>query len=175
MRLSSRQAEPPHSTRGWTVMRFSPHIFKSCNRTRRRSNGDEHENSFYHRALSAWADLYSLRPERLSQLHSSTTADEPACDSVLRCHQCLTLRRVLLRSPVDWRAAVAFGLLCTARSYAACGRAIQHPRVSSDACAGEHCSGTGSLCSVGLGLPAISRQLQRCSSCEARGAGIVGF
>src|SRR5579863_3352726 len=157
MRLSLRPVEPLHSTRGWTVMRFSPHTFKSCNRTRRQPKGDEHENSFYHRALSAWADLYSLRPERLSQLHPSTTADEPACDSVLRCHQCVTFRRVLLRSAADWRAAAAFGLVCTARAYGACGRVVQHPRVSSDACACEHRSGTGILCSLDPGLPAISR------------------
>src|SRR5216684_699148 len=131
MRLFSRQAEPLLSTKGWTAMRFSPRTFKSCNRTRRHSKGDEHENSFYHRALFAWADLYSLRLERLSQLHPSTTADEPACDSVLRRHQCVTFCRVLLRGAVDWRAAFAFWTLCTASSYGACGRAVQHPRVSS--------------------------------------------
>src|SRR5579863_2550174 len=156
MRLFSLLAELLRSTRGWTAMRFWPRIFKSCNRTRRQSKGDDHENSFYHRALFAGADLYSLRPERLSQLHSSTTADEPACDSILHCHQCVTFRRVLLRSAADWRAAVAFGLLCTSRAYGACGRVVQHPRVSSDACACEHRSGTGILGSLDPGLPAIS-------------------
>ena len=81
--------------------------------------------------------------------------------------------RVLLRGAVDWRAAFALRLLRATRAYAACGGALQHPRVSSDACAGDHCSGTGSICALGPGLPAISRQLQGCSSRKACGAGIV--
>src|SRR5271168_1759132 len=156
-------------------MRFSPRTFKSCNRTRRQSKGDQRENSFYHRALSAWADLYSLRPEWLSQLHPPAPADEPACDSVLRRHQCVTFCRVLLRGAVDRRSAVAYGLLCAACAYGACGRAIQHPRVSSHACTGKHSSSTGSLCSLDLGLPAIPRQLQGRSSRKACGAEIVCF
>ena len=61
----------------------------------------------------------------------------PLAHPVLRRRQCVAFCRVLLRGAVDWRAAFAFGLLCTARAYAACGGAVQHPRVSSDACAGD--------------------------------------
>jgi len=60
-------------------------------------DGDEHENSLYHCALSAGADLYSLRPERFSQLHPSAAAAEPACDPIFRRYQCVSFCRVLLR------------------------------------------------------------------------------
>src|ERR1035438_6385234 len=40
MRLSSRQAEPRHSTTGRTAMRFWRRIFRPCNCTRRQSKGD---------------------------------------------------------------------------------------------------------------------------------------
>jgi hypothetical protein len=40
------------------------------------------------------------------------------------------------------------------------GGALQHPCVSPDACAGEHCSGSGGLCTVGTGLPSVPRKLQ---------------
>jgi exodeoxyribonuclease-3 len=37
---------------------------------------------------------------------------------------------------------------------------LQHPCVSPDACAGEHCSGSGGLCTLGTGLPSVPQQLQ---------------
>jgi hypothetical protein len=43
---------------------------------------------------------------------------------------------------------------------AAGGGALQHPCVSPDACAGEHSSGSGGLCTVGAGLPSVPPKLQ---------------
>ena len=83
--------------------------------------------------------------------------------------------RVLLRRAVDWRAAVALRLLRAARAHGACGGVVQHPCLPPHACAGKHCSGAGSLCAVGAGLPAVPQQLQRRSSRKACGAGIVCF
>ena len=42
-------------------------------------------------------------------------------------------------------------------------------------CAGEHCSGTGSICALGPGLSAVPQKLQRHSCRKACGAGIVCF
>ncbi len=54
-----------------------------------------------------------------------------------------------------------FGYFRATCADTACGGALQHPRVSPDACARQPRSGTGGLCPVGAGLPAASRKLQR--------------
>src|SRR5882757_283051 len=154
MRLSSRQVEPPHSTTGRTVMRFSRRTFRPFKRTRRRSKDlreTTYEDCFRHCALSAWADVYGLWPERISQLHPPATTDEPACDTVLCCHQRVAFCRVLLRDAVDWRVAVAFRLLCAARAHGACGGVVQHPCLPPHAVA-AHRSGARRLRAVGARL-----------------------
>jgi len=47
--------------------------------------------------------------------------DESSGDSVFRRHQFVTLCRVLFRRSIDWRTAVAFGLLRATRAYAVGG------------------------------------------------------
>src|SRR6266481_2899790 len=73
------------------------------------------EDSFNYCALFTWTDVYSLWPGRLSQFHPSDTADESACDPVLRRHQYVTFCCVLLRGATDWRVAFALRLLRAAR------------------------------------------------------------
>src|SRR5258708_33704944 len=93
------------------------------------------EDSFNHCTLFTRTDVYSLWPERLSQFHPSATAAEPACDPVLRRHQCVTFCSVLLRGATDWRVALALRLFRAARAYAACGGTFLHPLRFSDALA----------------------------------------
>ena len=69
--------------------------------------------------------------------------------------------RILLRDSIAWWAAVAFGLLRATCADSVGGGALQHPCVSPDACAGNHCSGSGGLCAVGTGLPSVPRKLQQ--------------
>src|SRR5260370_176832 len=117
-------SKPPLSRTCMCVRCLSRRPFRTCKRTRRQSKATTHENGFYQCALFAWTDVYSLWPERISQLYPPAAAFEPACATVLCCHQRVAFCRVLLRGAVDWRAAFAFGLLCTASAYAAGGRAL---------------------------------------------------
>jgi hypothetical protein len=54
----------------------------------------------------------------------------------------------------------SFRLLRATCADSAGGGALQHPCVTSNACAGEHSSGFGGLCAVDTGLPSVPRKLQ---------------
>src|SRR5580698_6892506 len=92
-------------------MRFSRRTFRQCKRTRRQSKETKYEDCFCHHTLSIGSAVYGLWPERISQLHPSTTSGESAGDAVLHRHQFVALCRVLLRGAVDRRTATTLRLL----------------------------------------------------------------
>src|SRR5580700_8058062 len=155
-----------------TGTRFLHRIFGLCRRTRRPSGEITHEDCFDFCALPAGADLYGLWAEWISQLHPPAAPGESARDSVSCLRQRIAFCRVLLRDSIARWAAVACGLLRAARADAVGGGALQHPCVSPDAFAGDHCSGSGGLWAMGAGLPSVPRKLQRHLQREARDAGI---
>src|SRR4029077_19201199 len=119
-----------------------------------------YENHFNGCSLATGADLYGFWAERISQLHPSAAAGESASDSV-SCHrQRVAFCRILLRNPIARWATVAFGLLRATCADSVGGGALQHPCVSPDSCAGDHCSSSGGLRTVGTGLPSIPLKLQ---------------
>src|ERR1700733_709384 len=129
--------------------------FRPCRRTRRPSKEITHENYFNCCALSAGADLYGLCAEWISHLHPPAAPGESARDSVSCLRQRVAFRGVLLRDPIARRPATAFGLLRAPCADAIGGGTLQHPCVSPDACACEHSSGSGGLCTVDTGLPSV--------------------
>src|SRR5579863_2814953 len=136
------------------------HIFKPCRRTHRPSREDTHENYFNCCSLSIGPYVYGLWVERIFQLHPPAAPNESAGHAVLCCRQRIAFCCVLFRCAGSWRTAAALWLPRTTCADSAGGGALQHPGVSPDACAGDHCSGSGGLCTVDTGLPAISRKLQ---------------
>src|ERR1039457_1807567 len=153
-----------------TGTRFLHRMFKPCRRTRRPSREDTYENYFDFFALPAGCDIYGLWAEWISQLHPPAAPGESARDSVSCLRQRVAFCRILLRHSIAGWAAVPFGLLRATCADSVGGGALQHPCVSPDACAGEHCSGSGGLCAVGTGLRSVSRKLQGHLQGEARDA-----
>src|SRR5271169_92972 len=143
-----------------TGTRFLHRTFSPCRRTRRPSREDTHENYFNCCSLSTRPYVYGLWVEWISQLHPPAAPGESAGNPVLCCRQRIALCCVLFRDSIARGAAVAFGLLRATCTDSVGGGALQHPCVSPDACAGEHCSGSGGLCTVGTGLPSVPRKLQ---------------
>src|SRR6202521_249001 len=143
-----------------TATRFLHHTFRPCRRTRTPLREGRHEDCFDFCALPAGADLYGLWAEWISQLHPPAAPGESARDSVSCLRQRVAFCRILLRDSIARWAAVAFGLLRATCADSVGGGALQHPCVSPDACAGEHSSGSGGLCTVGTGLPSVPRKLQ---------------
>src|SRR5258708_35526219 len=130
---------------------FLHRTFRPCRRTRRASREDTHENYFNCCSLSTRPYVYGLWVERISQLHPPAAPGESAGNPVLCCRQRIALCRVLFRDASARWAAVAFGLLHPACADSVGGGALQHPCVSLDAFAGDHCSGSVGLCTVGTG------------------------
>src|SRR4029077_9850580 len=154
-----------------TGTRFLRRTFRACRRTRRSSREDTHENYFDCCSLSTGPYVYGLWAERISQLHPPATTDESDRDSVSCLRQRVTFRRILLRDAIARWATVAFGLLRATCADSVGGGALQHPCVSPDACAGEHSSGSGGLCTVGPDFPSVPRKLQghlQREACDAR-------
>src|SRR5580704_1123987 len=144
-----------------TGTRFLHRIFRPCRRTRRLSREDTHENYFNCCSLSTRPYVYGLWAERISQLHPPAATGESAGNAVLRCRQRIALCRVLFRRAGPWWTAAALWLFRTTCTDTACCGALQHPCVSPDVFAGDHCSGSGGLCTVGAGLPSVQRKLQQ--------------
>src|ERR1700674_3598640 len=141
-----------------TGTRFLHHTFRPCRRTCKPSKEITHENYFNCCALSAGADLYSFCSEWISQLHPPAATGESARNSVSCLRQRVAFRRILLRDSIARRAAAAFGLLRATCADAIGGGDLQHPCISPDACAREHSSGSGGLCTVDTGLPSVPRK-----------------
>src|ERR1700675_2386636 len=144
-----------------TGTHFLHRIFSPCRRTRRPSSEDTHENYFNCCSLPARADLYGLWAEWISHLHPPAAPGESAGNPVLCCRQRIALCRVLFRRAGPWWTAAALRPFRAPCADTACCGALQHPCVSPDACAGEHSSGAGGLCTVGAGLPSVPRKLQQ--------------
>src|SRR5258708_32544868 len=153
-------------------MRSLLHIFRLCRHTRRPSKENSHENYFNCCSLSTRPSVYSLWAKWISQLHPLAAPGESAGNPVLCCRQRIALCRVLFRDASARWAAVAFGLLHPACADSVGGVALQHPCVSLDAFAGDHCSGSGGLCTVGTGFPSVPRKLQQHLQREACDAGM---
>src|SRR5580704_2466827 len=132
-----------------TGRRFLRHIFKPCRRTRRLSREETHENYFNCCSLSTGPYVHGLWVERISQLHPPAAPGESAGNAVLCCCERIALCCVLFRSAGSWRTAAALQLLRATCADSVGGGALQHPCVSLDACAGNHCSGSSGLCTVG--------------------------
>src|SRR6202162_1056030 len=143
-----------------TGTRFLHRTFRPCRRTRRPPREGTHEDCFDFCALPAGADLYGPWAEWISQLLPPAAPGESTRDSVSCLRQRVAFCRILLRDSIARWAAVAFGLLRSTCADSVGGGALQHPRVSPDACACEHCSGSGGLCTVGTGLPSVPRKFQ---------------
>src|ERR1700730_17145539 len=143
-----------------TGTRFLHRTFRPCRRTLRPPREGKHEDCFDFCALPAGADLYGSWAEWISQLHPPAAPGESARNSVSCLRQRVAFCRILLRVSIARWAAVAFGLLRASCADSVGGGALQHSCVSPDACAGEHCSGSGGLCTVGTGLPSVPRKLQ---------------
>src|SRR3984893_826879 len=143
-----------------TGARFLHRTFSPCRRTRRLPREITHEDCFDFCALPAGADLYGLWAEWISQLHPPAAPGESARDSVSCLRQRLALCCILFRRAGPWWTAAAFGLLRATCADSVGGGALQHPCVSPDACAGEHSSGSGGLCTLRTGLPSVPRKLQ---------------
>src|SRR5580698_126628 len=143
-----------------TGTRFLRHIFRPCRRTRRPSREDTHENCFDCCSLSTGPYVYGLWAEWISQLHPPAASGESAGDAVLCCRQCIALCCVLFRCAGSWRTAAPLRLPRATRADSAGGGTLQHPCVSLDARASDHCSGSGGLCTVDTGLPSVPRKLQ---------------
>src|SRR5579864_5533749 len=154
-----------------TGTRFLLRTFRPCRRTRRPSREETYENYFNCCPLSTGPDVYGLWAEWISAVYPPTASDEPACDAVSCLRQRVAFCRILLRHAGRWWAAVACGLLRAACADSLGGGALQHPCVSPDSCAGEHCSGAGGLCTVGTGLPSVPRKVQGHLQREACDAG----
>src|SRR5271167_3942715 len=143
-----------------TGTRFLYRIFRPCKRTRKPHREITHENYFNCCSLFTGPDLYGLWTEWISQLHPPATTGESTGNAVLYCRQRIAFCCVLFRHAGPWRTAVAFGLLRAACANSVGRGTLQHPCVSPDACAGEHSSGSGGLCTVGTGLPSVPRKFQ---------------
>src|ERR1700688_2240249 len=143
-----------------TGTRFLHRTFSPCRRTRRFSREDTHEYYFNCCSLPAGADLYGLWVERISQLYPPAPTGESRGNPVSCCGQHIALRRVLLRVAGAWRTAAILRLFRATCADTACCGTLQHPCVSRDDGTGEHCSGSGGLCTVGTGLPSVPRKLQ---------------
>src|SRR5258708_10649644 len=150
-------------------------IFKPCRRTRAASREVSHEDRCHRCALSPWADVHGLRPERLSSVHSSASAAESTRDPVPCRRQCIAFCGILLRTTGACRTVAALWLLCPACPRCARCRALQHSRVSSDDGAGQHRSRADRLCVVDPGFSSVPRKLQRHLQREAGDAGINCF
>src|SRR5580693_5730093 len=145
----------------------------ACKRTCGLSREDTHENYFNCCSLPAGPDLYGLWAEWISQLPPPAAPGGSTGTPVLCCRQHIALCCLLFRSAGSWRIAAALRLLRTTCTDSAGGGALQHPCVSPDACAGEHSSGSGSVCALDTGFPPISGKLQRRSSSKALAREIV--
>src|SRR5580704_2845635 len=143
-----------------TGTRFLHRTFRPCKRTCRPPREGKHEDCFDFCALPAGADLYGLWAEWISQLHPPAAPGESARDSVSCLRQRVAFCRILLRDSIARWAAVAFGLLRAPCADSVGGGVVQHPCVSPDAGAGDHCSGSGGLRTVDTGLPSVPRKLQ---------------
>src|ERR1700674_2914157 len=143
-----------------TGTHFLHRIFSLCRRTHRFPQEITHENYFNCCSLPAVGYLYCRWTELISQLHPPAASGESAGNPVLCCRQRIALCCVLLRLAGPWWTAVAFGLLRATCADSVGSGALQHPCVSPDACAGEHSSGSGGLCTVGTGLPSVPRKFQ---------------
>src|SRR5580658_10403028 len=125
-----------------TGTRFLHRIFRLCGRTHRLSREDTYENYFDYCSLPTRPYVYGLWAKWISQLHPPAAPGESTGDAVLCRRERIAFCRILFRA-------------ASAR-----GGALQHPCVSLDAFAGDHCSGSGGLCTVGTGLPSVPRKLQ---------------
>src|ERR1700676_1976600 len=143
-----------------TGTRFLHHTFSPCRRTRRPPREGTHEDCFDFCALPAGADVYGLWAERVPSLYPPAATGESDRDSVPCRRQRIALCRVLFRAAGARWGAVDFGLLRATCADSVGGGALQNPCVSPDACAGEHPSGSGGLCTVGAGLPSVPRKFQ---------------
>src|ERR1700686_3024071 len=135
-------------------------IFRPCRRTRRLSKEAAHEDCFDCCAVPAGAAVCSLWAEWISQLYPPVATGESRGNPVPCCGQRIALRRVLLRVAGAWRTAAILRLFRATCADTACCGTLQHPCVSRDDGTGEHCSGSGGLCTVGTGLPSVPRKLQ---------------
>src|ERR1700722_6476920 len=140
-------------------MPFLHNTFKPCKRTHKLLKEITYEDCFDFCTLPAGADLYGLWAEWISQLHPPAAPGESAGNPVPYRRQRIALCCVLLRAAGAWRTASALRLFRATGADTACCGALQHPRVPPDDGTGEHCSGSGSLCTVGTGLPAVPRKL----------------
>src|ERR1700722_5377160 len=140
-------------------MPFLHNTFKPCKRTHKLLKEITYEDCFDFCTLPAGTDLYGLWAEWISQLHPPAAPGESARDAFSCRRQRVAFCRILLRDSIARWPAVAFGLLRATCADSVGGGALQHPCVSPDACAGEHCSGSGGLCTVGIGLPSVPRKL----------------
>src|SRR5580700_3740340 len=143
-----------------TGTRFLHHIFRPCRRTRRLSREDTYENYFNCCSLSTGPYVYGLWAERISQLHPPAAPGESAGNAVLCCRQRIALCCILFRGAGSWRTAAALRLPRATCADSVGGGALQHPGVSPDVCAGDHCPGSGGFGTVGTGLPSVPRELQ---------------
>src|SRR6266852_6748826 len=126
-----------------TGMRSLLHIFRPCRRTHRTSKENSHENYFNCCSLSTRPSVHSLWAEWISQLHPPADPGESAGNPVLCSRQRIALCRILFRGSSTCWAAVAFRLLRPTCADSVGGGALQHPCVSPDVFAGDHCSGSG--------------------------------
>ena len=113
-----------------------------------------------------------FRHEQVSELGPPATASESTSVAVLCRCQLVAFCRVLLRG-----AGASAGCCCSRDSlcpcaHAACGGALQHPRIRPDVGVG-HRSGIGGVGAVVAGLPPVPQELQGCSGPKACAAMIV--
>src|SRR5580692_609029 len=121
---------------------------------------DTHENYVNYCSLSTGPYVYGLWVKRISQLHPRAAPAESARNSVSCRRQRIAFCRLLFRRAGSWRTAVALRLFrATCADTVGCG-ALQHPRVSLDASAGDHSWGSGGLRTVGAGFPSVPPKLQ---------------
>src|SRR5580658_213557 len=143
-----------------TGTRFLHRIFRLCGRTHRLSREDTYENYFDYCSLPTRPYVYGLWAKWISQLHPPAAPGESTGDAVLCRRERIAFCRILFRAAGARWAAAALRLLRSTCADSAGGGALQHPCVSLDAFAGDHCSGSGGLCTVGTGLPSVPRKLQ---------------
>src|SRR4029077_6575035 len=153
-----------------TGTRFWPRTFRPCRRTRRFSREDTYENYFDCCSLSTGPYVYGLWLEWISSLYPPAAAGESRGNPVPCCGQRIALRRVLLRAAGAWRTAAVLRIFRATCADTTCCGDLQHPRVPSDDGTGQHRSGSGGLCTVGAGLPAVSRKFQQHLQREASDA-----
>src|SRR5450755_23074 len=118
---------------GRTVMPFLRHTSRLCKRMRSLSREDTHENRFDCCALSAGADVYGLWAERVSSFHQPAATGESTGTTISWRRERITFRRFLLRGAGPWWTAIALRLLRATCAHTACGGALQHTCVPSDA------------------------------------------